>query len=186
MKLYPKLPSCNRAELFHKASIASECLGVAYETADFLYGLVRLTKPGVVVETGTHVGDSAEAIGEALKANGFGHLYTCDTNLEMTERARVRLNGLPVTVVCCTGTELIYQRAARTTMDFVFIDSGSPAVRLEEVKLLGSENISPLGIVAMHDACISYENLYEEFEKRNWPHLVFPDNVGISVFQRPE
>ncbi len=180
MRLYPQLPRCDRGALFHKRD--STLLMATDEVLDFLYGLVRLVKPLVCVETGTHHGDSAEAIGRALSHNGLGRLTTCDTDAVLVTSARARLAHLPVTVVTAHGDALL---ATLPRVDFAFIDSGSPAVRTAELKLLGDHNISPLGIVAWHDACVDYQGLYEEFITRGWPHLVFPSLVGLAVFQRP-
>lgn len=51
---------------------------VELEVGEFLNALVRMTKPEVVVETGTHKGFSTLMIASALKANGRGRLYTFD------------------------------------------------------------------------------------------------------------
>ena len=182
MKLYPKLPNCNRASLYHKRD--DTLLMVTDEVGDFLYGLVRLTKPIVCVETGTHFGDSAFQIGSALKKNGVGSLITCEPNLGYAARARDRLIDLPVAVSNVTGVELL--KSIHAPIDFAFIDSGDVPVRLEELQLLHNITVNPLGIVAWHDACEGYDALYEYFQQRAWPHLIFPSIVGIAVFQRPE
>jgi len=154
------------------------------EELDFLYGLIRVTKPTLCLETGTHHGDSAERIGRALVANGFGHLHSCEITPEYVEEARARVQGLPVTIAEMPGEALI--RSIEEPCDFVFIDSGGAPVREEEVRLLGDHNVAPLGIVAMHDACVWCPNLYDVFVERGWPHLIFPTAVGLSIFQRPE
>lgn len=51
---------------------------VELEVGEFLNALVRMTKPAIVVETGTHKGFSTLMIAQALKANGKGYLYTVD------------------------------------------------------------------------------------------------------------
>jgi predicted O-methyltransferase YrrM len=183
MRLYPKLPACRKAKLFHKRD--DSLLMVADEVGDFLYGLVRLTKPDVCIETGTHYGDSAIQIGKALKANGRGHLSTCETSTECVAIAQARITvNLPVSILVGTGVELI--RQIQKPIDFAFIDSGDSNVRLEELHLLNETTVSPLGIVAWHDACVGYDQLYDVFQARGWPHLIFPSIVGIAVFQRPE
>lgn len=53
-------------------------MAIELEVGEFLNALVRMTKPAVVVETGTHKGFSTLMIAQALKANGKGHLYTFD------------------------------------------------------------------------------------------------------------
>lgn len=53
-------------------------MAIELEVGEFLNALVRMTKPAIVVETGTHKGFSTLMIAQALKANGKGHLYTFD------------------------------------------------------------------------------------------------------------
>jgi glycosyltransferase involved in cell wall biosynthesis len=57
------------------------------EVLDFLYTLVRLTKPQRVLETGTWLGRSAIAIASALRDNGIGHLVTIELNREAAKVA---------------------------------------------------------------------------------------------------
>jgi predicted O-methyltransferase YrrM len=190
MRLYPTLPKCAKAELFHKRDDSLE--GVTDEVGDLLYALVRMTKPKVCIETGTHIGDSAEKIGRALQANGSGYLLTCDISDVWVASASERLKDLPVRVIKASGNEILRNRpdtpdGKRDLMDFVFIDSGTAQERCDELMLLNESNIAPLGIVAWHDACVGYPNMYDAFAPaRDWPHLVFPSIVGIAVFQRPE
>jgi len=159
--------------------------GVEQEVGALLYGLVRMVKPIVCIETGTFVGDSAEWIGRALRDNGTGRLITCDIDPERIAPARERFLDLPmVDVVQISGQDLL---ASRTSpMDFVHIDSGDPNVREKELMSLGDHNISPGGIVCWHDACVSYQNMYGSFAAaHDWPHLVLPSVVGFAIFQRP-
>jgi predicted O-methyltransferase YrrM len=156
--------------------------GVELEVGDFLYGLVRLLKPKKCIETGTLVGDSAVAIARALRDNCGGSLETCD--IEPTLEAECRLAWLPAKITKCRGTELIMKSGP---LDFAYIDSGNPAVRLEELALLGDHNITPGGCVCWHDACVAYQDMYASFSRRvDWPHLVLPSVVGFAVFIRPE
>ena len=93
MRLYSTLPKCSKAAPFTSATIL--CLGVTDEVGDLLYALVRMTKPKVCIETGTHIGDSAERIGRALQANGTGYLLTCDVNDVWVNSASERLERPP-------------------------------------------------------------------------------------------
>jgi predicted O-methyltransferase YrrM len=187
VKLYSKLPSCERASTIY---IKREGHGVELEVGAMLYALVRLMKPEVCIETGLFIGDSAVWIGKALQDNGRGHLHTCDVDINRIEPGRARLAGLPVTVHKMAGYQLLGEWQDKQ-IDFVHIDSGDPGVRQQELMMLDTHNLSPLGIVAWHDACRNptgnYENMYEAFASaRDWPHLVFPSLVGMAVFQRPE
>ena len=190
MRLYSTLPQCSKAGSFHKRD--DSLSGVTDEVGDLLYALVRMTKPKVCIETGTHIGDSAERIGRALQANGTGYLLTCDVNDVWVNSASERLRDLPVRVIKAAGRDIIANRTDtpstnRDPFEFVFIDSGEEKERIEELMMLDESNVAPLGIVAWHDACVGYPNMYEQFSAaRNWPHLIFPSIVGIAVWQRPE
>jgi predicted O-methyltransferase YrrM len=50
-----------------------------------LYFLARLTKPAVIVETGVSAGYSSRAFLEAIRANGFGRLYSSDMPIHLSK-----------------------------------------------------------------------------------------------------
>ncbi len=182
MRQYQALPAGRPRSQYNMV----EGRGVEQEVGALLYGLVRMVKPIVCIETGTFVGDSAEWIGRALRDNGTGRLITCDIDPERIGPARQRFLDLPmVDVVQMSGQDLL---ASRTSpMHFVHIDSGDPNVREKELMSLGDHNIAPGGIVCWHDACVAYQNMYGSFAAaRDWPHLVLPSVVGFAIFQRPE
>ena len=52
------------------------------EVLEFLYALARLIKPGYVVETRAWHGYTAQVIGKALKANGFGRLVALESDAD--------------------------------------------------------------------------------------------------------
>jgi predicted O-methyltransferase YrrM len=52
------------------------------------YAIIRLTKPALVVETGTDKGLGSLVIGAALLKNGQGHLITIDNNVESGQLLR--------------------------------------------------------------------------------------------------
>lgn len=52
--------------------------GIANEEGEFLYGLIRVTRPTVCIETGCNVGVSASYIGLALRDNNHGKLTTIE------------------------------------------------------------------------------------------------------------
>lgn len=136
------------AELIPAAAVdehgfrAWDDMGVEVEVAEFLYGLVRMLKPGDVVEAGTGSGYAAVAIASALEANGSGWLTTFEPMPEYQARAEARLAGLPAAVVLgqsCDAPEL--------DADLVFIDS------LGTVRQRDLDHWLPTGIpVVVHDA----------------------------------
>lgn len=181
MKLYSKFPAPRERRLYDM----EVGRGVEQEVGMFLYGLVRMMKPRICIETGTHCGDSAEWIGRALYDNGPGRLFTCDTDLSKVESSRDRLKNFPVVILNALGEHVL--RTLVPPFDFVFIDSGDPETREKELMLLDETNIAPGGVVCWHDASVDYQNMYEAFAPaRDWPHLLLPSVVGLAVFVRPE
>lgn len=93
-------------------------MGIEAEVAEFLYALVRVLKPQVVVESGTGRGYASMALSVALRANGKGVLHTFEPIRSYQDEARGRLNGLPVEFhdgLSCEGWN--------GPADLVFVDS---------------------------------------------------------------
>jgi len=67
------------------------------EVADLLWGLTRLLHPDFVLETGTAWGHTALRIGQALRLNGHGRLYTLEITRQRFVQAQARLAKVPVT-----------------------------------------------------------------------------------------
>lgn len=118
------------------------------EDAEFLYALVRMTKPGEVIESGTGLGVSAKFIGEALKQNGHGTLTTYEPVKEYADQARGLVEGLPVQVV--------RGECAPRDADLVLIDSG-PGSRPREIREW-LESACP-GLILVHDSNRGYDAL---------------------------
>jgi predicted O-methyltransferase YrrM len=182
MRLYGKLPWI----LPDKEAIydIKNGIQVEAETGALLYGLVRVHKPRVCIETGTFIGESAYWIGKALQDNKFGTLISCDTETEHMEEARQRVKDLPVEIRRQDGRELLLNSG---TMDFVFLDGGDPGVRDHQLEVLGDHNISPGGLLVWHDAVVWCQSMYNAFAPtHDWPHLILPTTVGLAIFQRPQ
>jgi len=50
------------------------------EMGELLYGLIRMLKPDLVVETGTYKGGATRYMARACKENDSGHVVTCETH----------------------------------------------------------------------------------------------------------
>jgi predicted O-methyltransferase YrrM len=61
------------------------------ELADFLWGLVRLTHPDNVLETGTYLGHTTRRLAEAVRANGHGLVTSVELDADRVEAVRVDL-----------------------------------------------------------------------------------------------
>lgn len=163
---------CPHPELWRNYDAAAS----EVEVGDFLYGLVRLMKPQVVIETGCYLGHTAEKIGMALVENGIGNLVTCDRNPSYMEQAIHRVKFLPVQVKDQSGIQLC---AEMENVDLAFLDSGGD--RLAEAKRL---HMSPHGVVVLHDA---RHKDYQAFaESTGWAEIFFPTPRGISIFKSKE
>lgn len=161
--------------------------GAEVETTELIAAIVRHQKPLWALETGTAHGQTAEAIGKALKANGRGELWSCDIDRERVHNARARVEGLPVQIFEQTGESLIRSVAEGEPdrhWDFCFIDSWWQPVRVEEVELV-IPHIAPGGYLCGHDVCQNYALVYEAAAKTGWPGMVFHAPYGLFVFQKP-
>lgn len=138
------------------------------EVFDLLYGLVRIEKPRIVIETGTHQGWGAIAIGSALRANGRGLLLTFEREPDLAAAARGRILaaglGSFVTVMACMSTsqeaiQAVHNLTTRdhgpghgpggATIDMFFSDS-DPEGRVSEIEIYRGL-FGPATIVAIHD-----------------------------------
>lgn len=68
------------------------------EVSELVGGFVRALQPEYVIETGTCLGQTAVAIGLALRDNGHGRLDTLEPWAERAQYSREVCDGLPVTV----------------------------------------------------------------------------------------
>lgn len=161
--------------------------GAEIETSELLASIVRHQKPEWVLETGTAHGQTAEAMGKALKANGRGELWSCDIDRFRVHNARARVEGLPVQIFEQTGESLIRSIAEGIPdrqLNMVFIDSWWCPVRIEEVELV-IPLIAPGGYLCLHDCDQNYFGVYEAAMKTGWPSMVFHAPYGLAVLRRP-
>jgi predicted O-methyltransferase YrrM len=90
-----------------------------FEVSDLVAGFVRALQPEYVIETGTCIGQTASAIGYALKVNGHGHLDTLETSRARAEHSRDVCKDLPVTVHEVASLEFTPDQL----VDFAWLDS---------------------------------------------------------------
>ena len=90
-----------------------------HEVTELVAAFVRALQPELVLETGTAWGQTAAAIGAALKANKHGRLITLEPDPERAEYSRERCKGLPVRIL--EEESLTYRPEGR--IDFAWFDS---------------------------------------------------------------
>lgn len=111
---------CPHPEYYH----SQDDMSTEEEVLDLVYGLVRAVQPEVALETGTHVGDGAKRIGEALRANGHGRLYTFELDRGRWALAHNKVMGLPVD---CTNSHSIHNLwEPPAAIEFAWFDSDFP------------------------------------------------------------
>ena len=82
---------------FHNAGFSMfNTGGVEVEVAELLYSLVKVWKPSLVVETGTHLGISALYMGLALEENNQGSLITYEIAAPFLQQAQALWQDLGV------------------------------------------------------------------------------------------
>jgi hypothetical protein len=115
------------------------------EMGQLLFGLVRMLKPKIVVETGTYRCHTAQFIAQAVRHNGFGHAWTCDIEIGIGHLGK--LDAYPeITFTKCSSLDLPQLREA----DFVFSDSAQD-LRPKEYEL-----VKPGCVFVVHDTAQSF------------------------------
>jgi predicted O-methyltransferase YrrM len=120
------------------------------EVLDFLYAMVVMLKPDVVLETGCYYGYGTERLARGCRDNGYGVVWTCDVQSDPILRTNTRLaaSALQAVTMQCTGLELI--AAAPEGIGVAFLDSGPDENRCHELRAI-LPKMTPGGIVAVHD-----------------------------------
>lgn len=154
---------------------------VEVETAEFLYGMVRLLKPGRVLDTGTHYGVSALYMGQALADNGNnGIVISLELDNHYLRHAEDlwTLAGLKDTTIFGKRTEsLDYE--PDDPFDFMLLDT-EPQIRFAElVKFY--PHLKPGGYVFIHDL---HRHMSQEENKEHgfgYPFGKLPEEIKILV-----
>jgi hypothetical protein len=116
-----------------------------HEVTELVAAFVRALQPEIVIETGANTGQTTEAIGRALAANGHGHLYSLEIDETLAVKAAERCEGLPVTVI--RGDSLSWTPPGEA--GFAWLDSETGIRHLE---LLRYRRFLTAGaIVGIHD-----------------------------------
>lgn len=168
---------CPRVDLWS----APDCMSSECEVTEFLYALVRLLKPAVVVETGCFIGATSVAIGRALKINRHGRLISCDLDAELVTHVREAVTSfqLPVQVNHCASMALI---SKLSTVDLAFVDSGTN--RLREVRALAPK-MSRFGVIALHDTAPHHWQFgNSHFESHGLQGMYMNTPRGLTLFQK--
>ena len=148
---------CPHPERWH----ATDPQSTEMEVTELVAAFIRALQPDYVVETGTCVGNTAEAIGRALQANGQGRLVSLEVDPNLVLRAKERCEGLPVEIVQASSMAWEPQEP----IGFAFFDSLVP-LRIQEL-----ERYRPWlpggAIVGFHDTA-PHHGYGHALERINW------------------
>lgn len=132
-------------------------LALTQDEGNFLYALVKLIKPKVLFEIGTHKGVSSSYILQAMKENGFGHLWTTDP-VDYGAAPKVIFEDRHwITFMDKMGKDVKLEEQ----MDFVFVDGfHTKEDVLPEIDNLLPQ-LAPNAVVIFHDAQDEKTNIEE-------------------------
>lgn len=131
-----------------------DSMSAEVEILEFLKQVVLATKPELIVETGTFIGESAIKMAEALRANGYGRIVTCEFDPVVFAKAKERIeaSGLAGWIECRNQSSL--EMEIEGTIDVFFSDSDL-AIRENEIRHF-LKQIRPNGLILMHDTSSHY------------------------------
>jgi predicted O-methyltransferase YrrM len=160
--------------------------GAETETSEFMYGLIRLIKPAITVETGSYLGDTTIAIAKALKENNYGKLYSCDIDGSYVKDVNgwLEREGLQdwCQVILTTGKELIAKLGSQ--IEFVFIDSSPEGkVRGGEIQEL-LKHLRPMQMFALHDTAPQHVQINAVANAIALPKVYFSCPRGLTLYQK--
>ena len=165
--------------------LSRDHMGSEYEMGDFLYGLVRMAKPKLVVETGCYFGDTTAKIALALFHNeprheprDYARLIACDSDPEKAAFVTAMLRNFPVEVRNCKSEEVPEIEQA----DLLFSDSGTLLEECHGLRFAEFERAKPGCLWVVHDAHNS--KVIGDFVRAHGG-MVFPYSRGFGLLLKP-
>lgn len=149
---------------------------VEVEIGELLFGLVRSSKPQVLIETGTNNGYSTLCIIEALRQNGFGYLYTFDTcNFDRIIPDTTSYNKYYQFILGDSLKEGKKLLNRINNVDFIFLDSSHETQHVINEFKLFYPILKPGGIICFHDTIL--------VNQENWAVRYVKDRYDINIIR---
>ena len=172
-------PYCRRPHHFWRAPDEQ---AAEQEVVGFLLALARLTKPQVVVETGTYRGRTTVALATAVTRNGAGSVVTYEADVGAVAIARARLARWIAAGAVTLVSAAVSSGNLPASIDLAFLES-SMTCRDAEMRLVWPR-VTRGGLVVVHDAAP------ERPPGRVRPpgrHAMFDIATprGLTIFQKP-
>lgn len=156
--------------------------GTELEVSEFIYSLIRVLKPALMLETGTHKGISSTYIGQAMKDNGKGLLHTCEIFQENINDAQALWKdvGVASNINCHKQESLKLSFSPDTVFDMLFLDS-EPQLRFDEfIKFWPM--LKPGGFIMIHDLHPSLGHHGQTYHgEYDWPYGFFVPKLGSYI-----
>lgn len=156
--------------------------GVECEVGEFLFGMIRVCKPSLVLETGSHFGVGASYMGMALRENRIGVLHTWEylPANHVLAKGLIKDLALDQYVECHLG----YVPDDVPTVeqyDMIFLDT-EPKLRFEEL-IHFYPYLRSGGFVFIHDLHGHMSQIDNEEHGFGSPYGILPNEI-ISMVQR--
>lgn len=164
-------------------------VGVEVEVARWLASTCALLKPDVVIDTGTGHGVSATHLALGCRDNGFGHVYSQDTDPGMVESARsvCERMGLDDWLSIRQGGDLdeLLDHYGIGEVDLFFCDAGSPygGVRANELRRM-APRMSARGVMITHDTSPAWEPMRSSVDELEGVQIIhLPTPRGLTIMR---
>jgi predicted O-methyltransferase YrrM len=158
------------------------------ETLEFLYSLVRLLKPNLVVETGTWHGHSAVAMGKALRQNGFGRIISFEVDPEISAVAERKVEDEGLLPYVEIRNESSLSAVIPDKIDILLLDSELP-IRGAEFEYFRAR-LRHESIVIFHDTSTIHGTVRADVNKfiaqGTLKGMVFPTPRGLAICEYRE
>lgn len=166
-------PQDSRWEIPTDSDICTEV-----ETLQLLFGMVRMLRPTLVVETGCNVGCASAVICSALDANNNGTLHTCDIEenniLDTFQRVT---NKSRLLYYLCDGLELVKTWCEDADLYWIDSSDGSRMAELHWIRDHGKRG----AVVLTHDTNLIGHVTEVHRTLPNWVLLPGPRGLGIAT-----
>jgi len=170
-------PDCPYPDLWH----ATDDLATEVEVAELVAAMAVALRPGVVVETGAHMGTTTLRVGRVLADAGRGVLHALEIDPARAEQTReaCAAEDLPVTVHCVDSTEWCPPPG---DIDLLWLDS-EPHLRAAELLRL-TPWMTPRTVIGIHDTGPQHitRGFIDDLERQGVirPPLYLPTPRGVA------
>lgn len=149
-----------------------------------LYGLVRFTRPEVVIEAGACNGIGSMFLSRAVADNGFGHVYAYEISERRFGAAQDSVKDFPE----CSMILGDFMEVEKPACDFLFMDIDPKQNYIEAYRSVTMMEGRPCTIAA-HDLTLGAEGykvqaFMDILKSEGWTCLGLPQERGMGIAVR--